>query len=169
MQIKKILFLSTLCLLAVLFSCRKKSDNNSRTTASLKMEIGPSAAAWEANRSVVIGASYIDGKHNLTITGIDQDFNSEASSFSLVFSQTAEIGKGSYQISNSTDGGASLTKINGKTYLAGKGVSGVALALEITEVSGSGTSKKFKGRFQGQMKGTEPGDNIGLTGEFSSL
>ncbi|HMR85245.1 MAG TPA: hypothetical protein PKE30_19005 [Niabella sp.] len=165
----KFFLISTLCLLTVFFSCRKDRGDKNNTAATLKMEIGGEGMAWEANKGVAIGTSYIDGKHNLTIAGVDQDFNGEASGFSLVLSQSAEIGVGNYLISSSTDGGASLTKVNGKTYLAGKGASGVALALEITEVSGSGNTKKFKGRFQGQMQGALPTDKIGLTGEFASF
>jgi len=165
---KKILFLSTICVLAAFLSCRKSRDDNS-TKATLKMEIGSDGMAWKAGKGVVIGTSYVDGKHNLTIAGIDQDFNGEASGFSLVLSQSEEIGIGSYTIHNGSDGGASLTKINGKTYYAGPGASTAALALTITEVSGSGNAKKFKGSFQGQMQGASTADKIGVTGTFSSF
>lgn len=165
----KFFLISTLCMLTVFFSCRKDRGDKSNTAATLKMEIGSDAMIWEANKGVAIGTSYIDGKHNFTIAGVDQDFNGGVSGFSLVFSQGAEISVGDYQISGVTDGGASITKVNGKTYLAGNGASGVALALQITEASGSGNTKKFKGRFQGQMQGVSPVDKIGLTGEFSSF
>lgn len=157
-----------ICLSLVLFSCSKKNDDNdSGATSSIKMQIGE--VGWEADKGIVIGASHVDGKHNLTITGADQNFNGEASSFSLIFSQAAEIGVGNYTLSSASDGMATLTKVNGKTYLVGQGVSDIGLSLEITEVSGSGNTKKFRGRFQGQLKGPTSADRIGITGQFASF
>ena len=166
---KKILYLSTVCLLAIFMACKKDRNKDNASGASLKMEVGSEGQVWEGGKGVVIGASYVDGKHNLTIAGIDKDFNGEVSGFSLVLSQSEEIGTGAYTISSSTDDGASLTKVNGKTYYVGPGASSAALGLTITEVSGSGNAKKFKGRFQGQMQGASSEDKLGLTGEFSSF
>lgn len=168
---KSIILTALVCInLTGLLSCSKKNDSTmGRGSSSIKIEIGAAGSAWEASKGTVIGASVIDGKHNLTISGIDERFNGEASGFSLVLSQATEIGVGNYTIGAAADGGASLTRINGKTYIAGPGASGVALALEITEVSGSGSMKKFKGRFQGQMQGASPEDRLGITGTFSSF
>lgn len=162
------LLLVAMGMFTLLGSCRKKNDNRGGT-ASIKIDIGSPAVAWESGNGTTIATSFIDGKHNLTLAGFDDNFNGERSGFSLVLSQTAEIGVGNYTIGPSGDGGASLTKINNKTYLAGPGASGVAVAVEITEVSGTGNSKKFRGRFQGQMQGPTPADRIGLTGTFSSF
>ncbi len=168
---KSIFFAAMGCiLLAGFFSCSKKNDSPmGGGSSSIKIEVGPSSSPWEATRGVVIGTSFVEGKHNLTISGIDENFNGEASGFSLVLSQAAEIGVGNYTIGSAADGGASITKVNGKTYMAGPGASGVALALQITEVSGSGNTKKFKGAFQGQMQGAAPADRLGMTGTFSSF
>lgn len=166
---KGYLIIFSICMTATFFSCRKDRADNGSGSAYIKMEIGSDARKWEAGKGVAIGTSFIDGKHNFTIAGVDQDFGGEASGLSIVFSQTGEIGVGNYTLSSSSDGGGSITKVNGKTYMVGSGASGVGLAIEITEVSGNGTSRKFKGRFQGQLVGPAPGDNIGVTGEFSSL
>lgn len=152
----------------VLFSCSKKSDDNdSGSTSSIKMQIGE--VGWEADKGIVIGTSIVDGKHNLTVTGANQNFNGETSSFSLIFSQSAEIGAGNYTLNSVSDGMATLTKVNGKTYLVGQGVTDIGLSLEITEVSGTGNTKKFRGRFQGQLKGPTSADRIGVTGQFASF
>lgn len=157
-------------ILTGVFSCSKKKDAPMGMGASsIKIEVGAASTSWEATKGTVIGTSFIDGKHNLTISGVDENFNGESSGFSLILSQSAEIGVGNYTISPATDGGASMTKVNGKTYMAGPGASAAALALQITEVSGSGNTKKFKGRFQGQMQGAAPADLLGMTGTFSSF
>lgn len=157
-------------IIATWSGCNKKNDPPMGTgSSSLKMEIGSPASLWEATKGVVIGTSFTDGKHHLTIVGVDENFNGESSGFSLVLSQASEIGRGNYTIGPATDGGASITKVGGRTYMAGPGASGVAMALEITEVSGSGNAKKFRGRFQGQMQGAAATDRVGVTGTFSSF
>jgi len=165
---KNFAILMSLCLALVLLGCSKKNnDNDSEVKASIKMQVGE--VSWQADKAIVIGTSYVDGKHNLTITGANQNFNGETSSFSLIFSQAAEIGVGNYTLSAASDGMATLTKVNGKTYLVGQGISDIALALQITEVSGTGNSKKLKGKFQGQLKGPTSSDRVGVTGEFASF
>lgn len=151
-----------LALLLIFSSCGGgKSVNPS--SSYIRMTIA--GKSFSTDGLVAIGGSFTDGMHNLSIVGTDKTFEGEVSTFSAIFSQAAEITPGTYVV-GVKNGGASISPLNGKTYLQGS----APFTLRITETEGSGTTKKFKGTFSGQLVGPAAGDMVTITnGEFSSF
>ena len=153
-------------MLFLCLACGKKVGVAPGSNAYIKLTVA--GKSWSSDGVAVIGVSQTDGKHNLTISGRDEGFEGETSSFAAVFSSAAEITTGTYTL-GSSDPGATLTKLNGKTYMGG-GLAGTSFVIHITETSGSGSAQKLKGTFSGDLKGPVPGDVVTITnGEFSSL
>lgn len=162
---KRISFLGLLLSTVMLFSYCKKSKNNDGDKPFISMKIN--GVDWYDNKNVVIGSSAAGGTYNVTIMGRDDDFGAEASSFSAIFSRDADITTGTYNFTSSGDG-ATVTKVNGKTYLMTGTTSGASFTLTITGVSGTGSVKKLRGTFSGVLRGPTAGDNITITnGQFS--
>lgn len=165
--------MKTICFLALFFTLSSCGGGGSVSPSGsyIKMTVAGTSAAgksWSSDGRTVIGTSLVDGKHNLTLSGRDEGFDGETSSFSAIFSSTTEIITGTYTLSGS-DAGVTLTKIAGKTYLGGD-MAGTRFVIEITETQGAGLAKKLKGTFSGELKGPAPGDNLTVTGgEFSSF
>lgn len=164
---KKSFLLITVCFCLSFLACSGNDDNAPRLvnpTSYIKLTVA--GKSWDSDPGVVIGVSLIGGKHNFTLSGVDKTFEGETSGFSAVFSSESDITPGTYVLDD-LDGGASITKVNSKTYLTG---SSSNFAIQITEVQGSGTAKKFKGTFSGELKGPTAGDVVTISnGEFSSL
>lgn len=153
-----------LCALLLLFitGCEGGSTAPSaRSTLSFSVASQP----WEAEESPIIGISQVDGYEHLTITGRDPDFTGQISSFSLFLSVEGTLKAGTYYI-NKEDAGATVTKVDGKTYLV-LGSSPQNFTLVVDEIQGKG---KVRGSFSGTMTGPAPGDNIKiLNGKFNSF
>ncbi len=153
-----------LCALLLLFitGCEGGSTAPSaRSTLSFSLASQP----WEAEESPIIGISQVDGYEHLTITGRDPDFTGQISSFSLFLSVEGTLKAGTYYI-NKEDAGATVTKVDGKTYLV-LGSSPQNFTLVVDEIQGKG---KVRGSFSGTMTGPAPGDNIKiLNGKFNSF
>jgi len=153
-------------MLFLCLACGEKAGVSPGGDAYIKLTVA--GKSWSSDGMAVIGTSLTDGRHNLTISGRDEGFEGETSSFAAIFSSAAEITTGTYTLSAS-DAGVTLTKVNGKTYLGG-GMAGTSFVINITETSGSGSAKKLKGTFSGELKGPATGDRVTITnGEFSSL
>lgn len=161
----KIFLLIAVCSWAVLVACGRNDDDGPRPeSAYIKLDVA--GKSWSSDGVVVIGTSVVDGKYNFSMVGTDKTFEGETSGFSAIFSTTNEINTGTYVLAD-WDGGASITKVDGKTYLTGVGANFV---IQITEVRGSGPTRKFKGTFSGELKGPSAGDVVMVSnGEFSSL
>ena len=164
---KKSFLLIASCFCLSFLACSKSDDNAPKlVNATNYIKLTVAGKSWDSDPGVVIGVSFIDGKHNFTLSGVDKTFEGETSGFSAVFSSESEITTGTY-ILDDLDGGASITKVNGKTYLSGTSSN---FAIQITEVQGSGTAKRFKGTFSGELKGPVSGDVVTISnGVFSSL
>lgn len=157
--------MKTICLLTILLTLASCGGDRGVTPSQAYIRMNVAGKSFSTDGMVTIGTSLTDGKYNLSIIGTDKTFEGEVSTFSLIFSTTTEITTGSYTIA-ALSGGASITPVNGKTYLQGSG----PFTVQITETQGSGTARKFKGSFSGQLKGPTAGDAIAITeGEFSSL
>lgn len=153
-------------MLFLCMACGRQAGVSPGSDAYIKLTVA--GKSWSSDGMAVIGTSLTDGRHNLTISGRDEGFEGQTSSFSAIFSSAAEITTGTYTLSAS-DAGVTLTKVNGKTYLGG-GIASTRFIIQVTETSGSGSSKKLKGTFSGELKGPAPGDVVTVTnGEFSSL
>ncbi|WP_126971047.1 hypothetical protein [Gynurincola endophyticus] len=162
---RKIFLLIAICFYVSLTACNR-SENNSSETAPAYIRLSIAGKTWSSDGTTIIGNSFAEGKHNFTLAGSDQTFEGQTSRLSIIFSTTTEITTGTYVL-NELDGSASITQVDGKTYLTGRANNFV---IQITEVAGSGSSKKFKGTFSGQLTGPAPGDRVTITnGEFSSL
>lgn len=148
---------------ACLVACSKDNDDSPSGASSLQLTVA--GKSWTANSGIIIGTSVTDGKNNLTITGTNNNFEGQTSTFAAILSSATELTTGSYRLSN-FDGTASITKVNGKTYIMGSS----SFTIQITEVQGTGTSKKFRGTFSGTLKGPAAGDDAIVTnGVFSSF
>lgn len=148
-----------------LAACGRDDDDTPRPdSAYVKFDVA--GKSWSSDGVTVIGTSLVEGKNNFSIVGTDKTFEGETSGFSAIFSVTTEITTGTYMLADG-DGGASITKVNGKTYISA--IDG-NFVIQITEVRGSGSAKKFKGTFSGELKGPSAGDVVTISnGEFSSL
>ncbi len=149
------------------FSAAKSSklEEPPRTRPHLSMLIG--GFFWEANTVVIIGqAPTGSGGYGFTILAKD----SSGITFSAGFSSDGEIGPGTYTCKfKGIDGGATLENYFGKTYLGGFVSKENEFTFVITEVSGSGISRKFRGAFSGIVEAEK--DNIIeiSSGSFSNL
>lgn len=162
---KRIILAAVLLSTITLFSYCKKNKDNDAGKATVSMKIN--GVDWADNKNVIVGMSAAGGTYNVTIMGRDDDFGAEASSFSAIFSRDADITTGTYNFTTSGDG-ATVTKVNGKTYLMTGTTSGASFTVTITGVSGTGSVKKLRGTFSGVLKGPTAGDNITITnGQFS--
>lgn len=122
---------------------------------------------WYDDKSALAGLSEADGTYNVTIAGRDDDFGSAPSSLSVIFSRTTDIIEGNYLFTSSSDG-ASVTKVDNKTYIMTGTTSGASFTVTITGISGSGSIRKVKGTFSGTLPGPTSSDKITITeGEFS--
>lgn len=122
---------------------------------------------WEANATVIIGQAPTEsGGYGLTILAKDDN----GITFSAGFSSDGEIGPGTYTCKfKEIDGGATLENYAGKTYLGGFVSKDNEFTFVITEVSGSGISRKFRGVFSGTME-AEKDDKIEISsGSFSNM
>lgn len=122
---------------------------------------------WEANVAVVIGQAPAEsGGYGLSILATDNN----GVVFSAEFSMDGEVGPGSYTCKfKGIDGGAVLDNYAGKTYLGGFVSKENEFTFVITEVFGSGISRKFRGVFSGTME-AEKGDIIEISsGSFSNM
>ncbi len=162
---KRFILLGAVVSFVLLSSACKKDKNDGGGKPSITMKVN--GMAWHDDKNVVAGTSNAGGTYNVTIFGRDDDFGAEASSLSIIFSRDADITTGTYNFTTSGDG-ASVTKVNGKTYLMTGTTSGASFTVNITGVSGSGSSKKIRGTFSGVLRGPSAGDNITITeGQFS--
>lgn len=162
---KRIFFTGLLLSTVMLFSYCKKDKNSDGDKPFISMKVN--GVDWYDNKNVVIGSSAAGGSNNVTIMGRDDDFGAEASSFSAIFSRDVAITTDTYNFINSGDG-ATVTKVNSKTYLMTGTTSGASFTITITGVSGTGSVKKLRGTFSGVLRGPTAGDNVTITnGQFS--
>lgn len=146
-------------------ACKKNKDSGSdKPFVSMKVN----GVEWRDDKTATAATSNAGGTYNVTIFGRDDDFGADPATLSVIFSRDADITTGTYNFTTSLDG-AGLTKVNGKTYIMTGTTSGASFTVNITGVSGSGSSKKLRGTFSGVLRGPTAGDNITITdGQFSA-
>lgn len=149
-----------------MIACSSDDDTSSptgTTQSTLKMQID--GTNWQADSHIVIGQSQTDGMYNFTLAGRN---NAANSTISAIFSVSEDITTGTYDLSGS-GAGVTITGFNGGTYMGGW-ITSTSFTITITEVSGSGAAKKFKGTFSGTLTGETSEDIITVTnGEFSNF
>ncbi len=162
---KKFVLMMTVITL-LLSACGKDDDNTNPTSGSyVKMKIN--GRSWEASSNAVAGLSVIDGVTNATIIG-KANFEGQESVISIIFSTAEGITEDTYDLSDSDDAAASVTKIDGKTYMMMSFSPTTSCVVNITGIQTVGGIKKIKGTFSGKFLGPAPGDYITITdGEFS--
>lgn len=162
----KNLFYALLPLLILgLMACSSDDGGNSSTSAMIKLKAN--GTAWVANQSASIGQTQIADGWGLTVTGKGND----NAVFVAQFTLDSEIEPGVYVCGNHlVDGGAAFGPYGGITYISGSPSDVYLFTIEITEVQGNGSARKFRGRFHGSFAGPNPESGLEVTeGEFTSF
>lgn len=150
--------------------CKKDNNNNpvnpSGKKSYIKMKIN--GKEWYDETVAVSGISVFDGKHNASVVGTNENFEGAKSGLSIIFTNTSEFSEGTYNIKD-YDGGATITKVDGKTYLMTSSTAAASFTVTISEIKNSGSVKRISGTFSGTLVGPSAGDMITVTdGEFVS-
>lgn len=86
---------------------------------------------------------------------------------SVILSSDTEITEGTYVIGD-FEGGATVTGIDGKTYLMTDGTAGASFTVTVTGIQSSGSVRRIRGTFSGVLAGPSPGETIEIAGgEFA--
>lgn len=174
---KKTFFFINLVLVAGLFLGGCNKDNSSPNPGNPSNPSNPAAKPyikmkingreWYDETVAVSGISSFDGKFNASVVGTNENFEGAKSGLSIIFTSTSEFTTGTYNVKE-YDGGATITKVDDKTYMTSASSTGGAFTVTITAIQASGSVKKMKGTFSGKLVGPTPGDEITITdGEFS--
>lgn len=173
---KSICLINLILIAGLLFGGCKKDNNspnpgnpsnqsNSGAKSYIKMKIN--GREWYDETVAVSGVSSFDGKFNASVVGTNENFEGAKSGLSIIFSSTSDITTGTYNVKE-YDGGASVTKVDGKTYMTSASSTSGALTVTITAIQSSGSVRRIKGTFSGKLTGPTAGDEITITdGEFS--
>lgn len=162
---KKLILIITIVSLFI-SACGKDDENNTEPTGTTYVKMKVNGRAWQATSDVVAGLSTIEGSTNATIVG-KTSFEGQQSALSIVFSSEDDITEDTYDLSD-YDGGATLTRIDGKTYMMLSMSPATSCVVTITGIQNAGGVRKIRGTFSGTLTGPTPGDVINITeGEFS--
>lgn len=162
---KKLILIFTV-ISVLLSACGRDDEGNTNPTGTTYVKMKVNGRSWQATSDVVAGLSIIDGNTNATIVG-KTSFEGQQSALSVVFSSEDEITEGTYNLSD-YDGGVTLSKIDGKTYLMLIMSPATSCVVNITGIQTTGGIRKIKGTFSGTLTGPSPEDVINITeGEFS--
>lgn len=165
---KKLFFLILPVFVLGFLACSSDDGSNGDDPAAvstLKMKIN--GTQWTADQAVIIGqAPDGEGAYGMTISGMASD----GSRFTAAFSPgSGEIEPGTYTCGfHLVDGGAAFES-GGITYLGGNSSETELITFVISEVRGSGTSRKFRGSFSGTMIGSDDSTIEITDGQFSSF
>lgn len=140
------------------------SDEEPTAAATLKMKIN--GVQWVANQFAVIGqAQDEEGGYGLSIAGMATDGSRLSGSFSP---GTGEVEPGTYTCGYHLLDGGAVYEGGGNVYMGGFVSETALFTFVVTDVQGSGVSRKFKGTFSGTMLGSD-GAIIQITdGQFSN-
>lgn len=163
---KKLLyFLMSFLLLGALSCSSDDDDGDDFDGMSLRYKVD--GVMVEADEFVIIGQSPFDEGYGLTVYGK----SSNGSLLTLSMDLETEIGPGTYILANhQTNGGISYQNAAGITYIGGQPSDLYTVEVHITDVSGNGVNRKFKGNFSANLAGPTSGDELIITeGKFSSF